>query len=300
MALLTLAMLPTLPVSVPAETVEDAPTNCCTEIYWVGWELGRLRSIASYPTPTYRQDASLHMQRLSNHLETANGTCCGFCEAWAEWPAIQEGIRTTADDLLGSSQSDGVETRRAFHEWTEARPARLLEGLNRCALEEGSPCKWLGLVDCARAYFQLGVQLGHAVHTLSAASDGVETGLVLTRNARQDGLESLESAGALIAALRADDRAPGSTEPRMRCDYLWETETGAERLLSAALQEPQLHTDAQLAAKAAEAHRIILGLLLDGRPDLGIAPCPIGAAHDHAECEFAEEHGHQAPEGQER
>ena len=63
---------------------------------------------------------------------------------------------------------------------------------------------------------------------------------------------------------------------------------------------PDLYTDAQLAAQAMEAHRLILSLLVEGRPDQGISPCPIGDAHHHAECELAAEHGHQGPEQQER
>ena len=295
LALLMLTSLPVLTVKVAAQTVEKAPTNCCVEVYWVGWELGRLRSIASYTAPAYRQKASLYMERLSTTLQAANESCCRFCEAWPEWPQIQGGIRATAKELFDSPQSDAVETRRAFHEWVESRPADLIEGLSRCGLEEGTPCKWLGLVECARAYFKLGVQLGHAVHVFSAAGDGVEAGLVQTGNARQDGLESLERASGLMADLRADGRAAGSSEPAVRCDYLWETETGVARLLFEVLGEPDLYTDALLAARVAEAHRLILRLLVDGRPDLGISPCPIGGDHNHAECEELEEHGQRAP-----
>lgn len=291
LALLTLATLPALPVSVAAQTVEAAPTNCCAEIYWVGWELGRLRSIASYTTPAYKQAASLHMQRLGTKLQAANESCCRFCEAWAEWPQIQDRIRAATKELLDSPRSDAVETRRVFREWVESRPADLIEGLNRCDLEEGMPCKWLGLVDCARAYFELGVQLGDAMHVLSAASEG----LVPTLGARQDGLQSLETAASLIASLRTGDAGSGSTGQTMRCDYLWDQEIGVERLLAEAVRQPDRHTDEQLADAATEANQLILRLLVEGRPDLGISPCPIGAAHDHAECERAEEHGHGVP-----
>jgi hypothetical protein len=292
LAALTLIALSTFPASVAAQTVESAPTNCCVEVYWAGWELGQLQSIAGYATPGYRQEASPHMQRLSTALQAANQSCCQFCEAWPDWPEIQSGIQATEKDLLGSSQGDATEKRRAFHQWTETRTARLLEGLNRCNLEEGMPSKWLGLLGCARAYFRLGVQLGQAAYAFSAAGDGVGAGLVQTGNARQGGLESLERAGGLMTALHANSPTPESSEPASRCDYLWVTETGAASLLSEVLREPDLYADAQLAAKVAESHRLILRLLVDGRPDLGISPCPIGGAHDHEDCELAEEHGH--------
>lgn len=290
-ALLALACLPALAASVAAQTVEGAPTNCCAEVYWVGWELGRLRSIASYPAPAYRQAACLHMQRLGTALQAANETCCRFCEAWSEWRQIQDRIRSTAKELLDSPRSDAVETRRAFREWVESRPADLIEGLSRCDLEDDMPCKWLGLVECARAYFQLGVQLGHAMHALAAASEGGEAGLDPTAGARRDGLQSLETAARLLASLRAGDGAPGSPAQKMHCDYLWDMETGVERLLSEAVRQPDLHTDAQLAAAAADANRLVLDLLIHGRPDQGVAPCPIGGKHDHAECERAKQAG---------
>ena len=135
--------------------------------------MGRLRSIASYANRAYRQTAGLHMQRLASTVQAANESCCRFCEAWSEWPQIQDGIRATSNELLDSpAQGDEAETRRAFREWVESRPADLLRGLNRCDLDDDMPCKWLGLVECARAYFQLGAQLGHAIHALSAASEG--------------------------------------------------------------------------------------------------------------------------------
>lgn len=284
LAVLALAALPVLTVSAAAQTVEDAPTNCCTEVYRVGWELGRLQSIASYPTAAYRLEASLHMQRLSSTLQAANQTCCRFCEAWSDWRQIQDGIRATAQELLDSPQSDAPEARRAFREWVESRPAELIGGLNRCDLEDGMPCKWLGLVDCARAYFQLGVHLGRATHVLTAAGAGVGVGPVPAGGARQDGLKSLEKAAGLIAYLRAGDAAPHPAGRRY-CDHLWDPEVGVERLLSEAVRQAGTHTDAQLAATAAEADRLLLDLLVHGRPDLGVSPCPIGGEHDHAECE---------------
>lgn len=296
LALLALATLPALTATVGAQTVEGAPTNCCAEVYWAGWELGRLRSIASYPTAAYRQDATLHMQRLSTTLQAANETCCRFCEAWAEWPRIQDGIRATTSELLDSTQSDAEEARRAFREWVERRPTQLIEGLNRCDLEDGMPCKWLRLVECARAYFQLGVRLGHAMHAFPAAGAGSEAGLAQPTGVRQEVLESLESASDLMSTLSADDLASGSSEP-IRCSYLWPAGTDAAAVLSEVLREPDVHSGTQLAASAAEAHRLLLRLLIDGRPDLGIPPCPIGAEHDHLECEMAEEHGHRMPTG---
>ena len=293
MTLLMLATLPAIPASVAAQTVEEAPTNCCTEVYWVGWELGRLRAIAADPSPSYRQAASLHMERLGTTLQAANETCCGFCEAWAEWSQIREELRATTAELLESPGSDPETTRQTFREWTEGRPAELIEGLNRCDLEDGSPCKWLQLVECARAYFKLGVELGHAMHALTAASEG----LVPTLDARRDGLQSLERAAGLIGSLRTGDAASASSDRRLRCDYLWDMEIDVERLLSEAVGQPDLHTDGQLAAAATQANRVLLDLLTHGRPDLGVSPCPIGS-HDHAECEFAEEHGHARPTGQ--
>lgn len=286
---LTLAALPMLAPGAAAQTVEDAPTNCCAEVYWAGWELGRLRSIASYPTEAYTREARRHMDRLSTTLQAANETCCQFCEAWAEWSQLQDGIRATTGELLDSAQSDTVEARRAFREWVDSRPAVLVEGLNRCDLEDGMPCKWLGLVACARAYFQLGENLGHAMHALAAVGEGVEAGQ--TGDARLAALESMEKATGRMTALRAGGGAPRSSEPPLDCTYLWEAETGAARLLSEVLREADKYSDAQLAAKAAEVHRLVLGLLVEGNPDLGIPPCPIGAPHDHADCEFAEEHG---------
>lgn len=290
LALLMLATLPAITASVAAQTVEDAPTNCCTEIYRVGWELGRLGAIAAYPSPGYRQAANLHMERLGTTLQAANESCCGFCEAWADWSQIRAGIRATAAELLESPQGDPEKTRQAFREWAEGRPAELIQGLNRCDLEDGSPCKWLQLVECARAYFQLGVELGHAMHVLTAASEG----LVPTFAARRDGLQSLERAVDLIGSLRTGDAASGASDRRLRCDYLWDMEIDVERLLSEAVVQSDLRTDGQLAAAAAEANRVVLDLLTHGRPDLGVSPCPIGS-HDHSECEFAEEHGHARP-----
>jgi hypothetical protein len=290
-ALLVLTTLSVLTANVAAQTVDEAPTNCCIEVYWVGSEVGQLRFIAAYTTPVYRQAASLHMERLGTTLQAANKSCCQFCEAWAEWRQIQDGIRATAEELLDSPQSDAVETRQVFREWVESRPAELIEGLSRCDLDDDMPCKWLALVDCARAYFKLGAQLGHATHALSAASEGVEVGLVPNRSARQDGLQSLEAAASLLASLRAGSEAPGSPGQKMHCDFLWNTEIGVERLLSEALRRPDLQTDAQLAAAAAEADGRVQDLLLHGRPDLGISPCPIGGEHDHAECEAAKQAG---------
>ena len=295
LALLTLATLPAVSATVDAQTVEGAPTNCCTEIYWAGWELGRLRSIVSYPTAAYRQDAGLHMQRLSQTLQAANESCCRFCEAWVDFQQIQDGIRETTSELLDPTRSDAEEARRAFREWVERRPVQLVEGLNRCDLDDGMPCKWLDLVECARAYFQLGAQLGHAMHAFPAAGAGVEAGLVQPTGARQDVLDSLEKASGLMSALTASDHAPGSPAPPIRCSYLWQAETGAAPMFSEVLREPDVHSGAQLAAEAAEAHGLVLRLLIEGRPDLGIPPCPIGAAHDHLECELAEEHGHLVP-----
>ena len=293
LALLMLATLPAITTSVAAQSVDAAPTNCCTEVYWVGWELGRLRAIAAYPSPSYRQAASLHMERLGTTLQAANESCCGFCEAWADWSQIRAGIRATAAELLESPRGDPEKTRQAFREWVEGRPAELIGGLNRCDLEDGSPCKWLQLVECARAYFQLGVELGHAMHVLTAASEG----LVPTFDARRDGLESLGRAAGLIASLRTGEAASASSGGQLRCDYLWDMKVDVERLLSEAAAQPDLHTDERLAAAAAEANRVVLDLLNHGRPDLGVSPCPIGS-HDHAECEFAEEHGHARPAAQ--
>lgn len=282
--LLTLATLPAVTVCLYAQTVENAPTNCCAEVYWVGWELGQLRSMATYTPPAYAKAASLHMERLGASLQAANETCCQFCEAWAEWPRIQDGIRATAAELLDSPRSDSVETRRAFHDWVQSRPDDLVQGLNRCDLEEGTPCKWLGLVECARAYFHLGAQLGHASHALSAAQEGVEGGLAPIGSARQDALQSLERATNLLDSLRVEGDASGSAGQEIRCDYLWNTETDAERLLSEAVHQPDVHSDEQLAAAAAEANRLVLDLLLHGRPDLGVPPCPIGSEHPHEDC----------------
>jgi hypothetical protein len=293
LAVLTLSTLPLLPSSVAAQTVEDAPTNCCIEVYWAGWELGQLQSVAGHPISDYAQAAGRHMRRLSATLEAANQLCCQFCETWPDWLEIRSGIEATAEELLDAPRGAATAERQALLTWAESRSDRLLEGLNRCDLAEESPCKWLGVVECARTYFKLGVYLGRAARSLSAAGEGVATG----QGARQDSLESLGSAGDLIAALRADG-GPGATGQTLRCDYLWEAEIGAGRLLSEALEEPQAHSDARLAVTATEAHRIVLRTLLDGRPDLGVSPCPIGAAHSHAECEFAEEHGHSMPADQ--
>jgi hypothetical protein len=103
-------------------------------------------------------------------------------------------------------------------------------------------------------------------------------------DARQDGLKSLEKAAGLIASLRAGDAALDPAG-RLYCDYLWDPDVGVERLLSEAVRQAGTYTDAQLAATAAEVDRLLLDLLVHGRPDLGVSPCPIGGEHDHAECE---------------
>jgi hypothetical protein len=289
--LLALIALTALPVRLDAQTVEDPSTNCCTEVYRVGWELGQLRSIASYETAAYARAAGRHMEQLSSTLQSANETCCRFCEAWAGWREIQNGIRATAKELLDSPESEAVEARRAFRDWIESRPADLIEGLSRCDLEEGMPCKWLGLVECARAYFQLGVELGHAAHALSAAKEGVDGGLEPILSARQQGLRSLERAANLLASLRVAAEASEPSGRTMHCDYLWDLEIGVEALLSEAVRRPDLHADEQLATAAAKADRRVVDLLIHGRPDLGVPPCPIGGEHRHEDCEREKEAG---------
>lgn len=289
LAVLALAILPAPPASVTAQTVESAPTNCCTEVYWVGWELGRLRSLAADPSAASRQEARAHMERLSTTLEAANETCCRFCEAWEDWPGIQSGIRATAAELLASPQGDTPEARRAFSEWVESQPGRLVEGLNRCGLADDMPCKWLQLVDCSRVYFRLGVELGHAMRSAARAT-GEDAG-----RARRDALASLERASGLMNALSAGKDAPEPAAEPLRCAYLWPSEPGAARLFADLLREPDGFSDAQLAARATEIHRLVLRLLIDGIPDLEIPPCPIGSTHDHADCEHAEEHGFARP-----
>ena len=295
LAVFTLATLIALATSGSAQIVESAPTNCCIEIYWTGWELGQLRSIADDPSVASRRRAGLHMDRLSTTLEAANETCCRFCEAWETWPGIQDEIRTTAAELLAAPRGETPAARRAFSEWVEGQPGKLIEGLNRCDLEDGMPCKWLQLVECARRYFSLGVELGHAMGAAAAARDDAGAAPEAAAAVRAGALASLRRASGLMGSLHAGGDAARSSPEPVRCNYLWQAEPGAARLFADLLSEPDSFDDARLVARATEVHRLVLRLLLDGLPDLEIPACPIGATHDHADCERAEEHGFARP-----
>ena len=67
----------------PGLLVDGVPTNCCSEVYGAGYQLGALRSIAHFVIVNYVDVARVRLQRLSATIENARSVCNKICPAWA-------------------------------------------------------------------------------------------------------------------------------------------------------------------------------------------------------------------------
>ncbi len=259
-----------------AQTVESAPTNCCVEVYWAGWELGRLQAIANYQSTNYLQGANLHMQRVSTTVQAANQLCTRYCQAWSGWLNLQQRIADTSRAYLTAPEGLTLEKRRSFYSWATSRPIHWVEGVKQCRVDEGLQTKWLRMGTCSEAYFMLGVHIGRATYAFDAAGQGVTRGIAVEMDTRRDGLDRLDQAVRAINALRDTNIEPELLTKGMYCVHLWDPRVGIQSLMAEATHQPSLYSTAQLGALARQANELILGMLLGGRPDLSLSPCPIG------------------------
>jgi len=264
----------------PGLLVDGVPTNCCSEVYGAGFELGALRSIAHFVIVNYVDVARVRLARLSATIENARSVCNKICPAWAGWH-YQPDIKAAAERI-----SPDPESRRGTMGWASGKPRSWGEGLKQCEIWEGThPTQWTRLSSCAEIYFVIGYSLGNAWHNFELASQGVTnciahrpTGTTTDQlgphNPRVYGMTSLRNAIKRIKDLRELSTKLETETQANYCVHLWDKRLGILPSLQEVILQPVRFSDAEIAARILAADTAIKQMFWRGRPDLKLWPCP--------------------------
>ncbi len=269
----------------PGLLVDGVPTNCCSEVYGAGYQLGALRSIAHFVIVNYVDVARVRLQRLSATIENARSVCNKICPAWAGWH-YQPDIKAAAERIAPDPES-----RRNTMGWAASKPRSWGEGLKQCEIWEGThPTQWTRLSSCAEIYFAIGYSLGNAWHNFELANQGVTnciahrpTGTTTDQlgphNPRAYGMTSLRAAINSIKALRKLSTKLETETQANYCVHIWDKRLAILPPLQEVILQPVRFSNNEIATRLRAADTAIKQMFWSGRPALNLWGCP-GSSDD--------------------
>ena len=254
-------------------------TNCCSEVYGTGFELGALRSIAHFVHTNYVNVANQRMARISVTLQNATNFCNKICPAWS-------GSNYQPDILTESRRiSPSPAARQGTMGWADGKPRSWGYGLKECQIWQGTnPTKWTQLSTCAEIYFSLGYALGNAWHNFALAAQGVTqclahppvgttTGKTLGPHSPYSyGMSSLRAAVKRIKDLHEMSIKLETETASNYCVHLWDGRLPILRPLQEVILQPTLYSDAEVVERINKANGYIKGVFWTGFQNLWACP----------------------------